>query len=293
MPRTTQARFQLPRYSGFVLHSRGTPPQGAPTYIAVCFDPPGQTFRNEAFDEYKGRTQCTPEDIKLSVPVIKEIVRAYNIPIVEVEGFEADDVIGTLARCAEKKEFTVYMMTPDKDFRSACEPLPCFSTSHPTAGRISNCGERRRCAALWHRACFTGDRSAGTDERLRWTTFPVVRCGREDGGEADQGFRQRGESSRQYRAPQGCAQEEVEENAENIRFSKFLATIRTDVPVDVGSREPRGASGGQGEAVCHFQGSGVQKALWRVWRADSSAEVRPVPEAGLSTFCRWRGCLRQ
>ncbi len=164
----------LPRYSGFVNTLERNSSARRPRPYCVCFDPPGQTFRNEAFDEYKGRTQCaTPEDIKLSVPVIKEIVRAYNIPIVEVEGFEADDVIGTLARCAEKKGFTVYMMTPDKDFRSACEPLPCFSTSHPTARqRFRIAGRGGGVRPLWHRACFTGDRSAGTDGHDKVDNIP-------------------------------------------------------------------------------------------------------------------------
>ena len=102
MPRTTQAGFNTSAIFGFVNTLEELLRKEAPTHIAVCFDPPGPTFRNEAFDEYKGERSATPEDIKLSVPVIKEIVRAYNIPIVEVEGFEADDVIGTLARCAEK-----------------------------------------------------------------------------------------------------------------------------------------------------------------------------------------------
>ncbi|MDD4234383.1 MAG: DNA polymerase I, partial [Bacteroidales bacterium] len=68
-----------------------------PTHIAVVFDPPGPTFRNEMYKEYKANREATPEDIKKSIPFIKSIIEAYNIPVVEVEGFEADDVIGSLA----------------------------------------------------------------------------------------------------------------------------------------------------------------------------------------------------
>ena len=87
-----------------------------PTHIAVAFDPGGPTFRNKLFPAYKANREETPESIKLSVPIIKEILKAYNIPVYQVQGFEADDVIGTVAKMAEKKNFEVYMMTPDKEY---------------------------------------------------------------------------------------------------------------------------------------------------------------------------------
>jgi DNA polymerase-1 len=87
-----------------------------PTHVAVVFDPPGPTFRHELFPEYKANRDATPEDIKSAVPYIKKLLEGYNIPIIEKPGFEADDVIGTLSKAAEKEGFTVYMMTPDKDF---------------------------------------------------------------------------------------------------------------------------------------------------------------------------------
>lgn len=88
----------------------------APTHIAVVFDPPPPTFRHKMFDQYKANRQSTPEDIRKAVPYIKKIIEGYNIPIIQVDGFEADDVIGTLAKKFEKEGFTVYMMTPDKDY---------------------------------------------------------------------------------------------------------------------------------------------------------------------------------
>ncbi len=87
-----------------------------PSHIAVVFDPPGPTFRNDMFPEYKANREATPEDLIKSVPYIKKLIEGFNIQIVEEQGFEADDVIGTMAKKAEKEGFTVYMMTPDKDF---------------------------------------------------------------------------------------------------------------------------------------------------------------------------------
>ena len=87
-----------------------------PSHIAVVFDPPGPTFRHEMFPEYKANRDATPEDIKTAVPYIKKLIEGFRIPILEKEGFEADDVIGTLSKKAEKAGFEVYMMTPDKDY---------------------------------------------------------------------------------------------------------------------------------------------------------------------------------
>ena len=87
-----------------------------PEYIAVAFDPAGPTFRHDAYPAYKAHRDATPEDIKKAVPYIKELLAAYNIPVYEVAGYEADDVIGTLAKQAEKMGLTTYMMTPDKDY---------------------------------------------------------------------------------------------------------------------------------------------------------------------------------
>lgn len=87
-----------------------------PTHIAVCFDTAAPTFRDEIFEEYKATRQETPEDIRYGIPIVKEIIKGFNIPILEMDGYEADDIIGTLATRASKEGFEVYMMTPDKDF---------------------------------------------------------------------------------------------------------------------------------------------------------------------------------
>lgn len=90
--------------------------QENPSHIAVAFDVHGDTFRHEMFKEYKANREAMPEDIRLAIPYIRDIIQAYNIPIIEKKGFEADDVIGTVAKMAEKEGFTTFMMTPDKDY---------------------------------------------------------------------------------------------------------------------------------------------------------------------------------
>jgi len=87
-----------------------------PSHIAVVFDAPGKTFRNDMYPEYKAHRNETPEDIKVSIPYVKKLIEGFNIPIIEKQGYEADDIIGTIAKMAEKEDFETFMMTPDKDF---------------------------------------------------------------------------------------------------------------------------------------------------------------------------------
>ncbi|MGA1048166.1 MAG: 5'-3' exonuclease, partial [Minisyncoccia bacterium] len=93
-----------------------------PSHIAVAFDPSGPTFRHEQYSLYKANREEQPDDIKKAFPYIKQIVEAFNIPIVTVNNYEADDVIGTLAKQAEKEGYKVYMVTPDKDYAQLVSP---------------------------------------------------------------------------------------------------------------------------------------------------------------------------
>ncbi|MDE6073882.1 MAG: DNA polymerase I, partial [Muribaculaceae bacterium] len=116
-PRITSKGFNTSAIFGFCNTLDEILRKENPTHIAVCFDPKGgHTFRHEVYPEYKAGRDAQPEDITLSIPYIKRIIEAYNIPIVEMERYEADDIIGTLARRAESEGFTTYMMTPDKDY---------------------------------------------------------------------------------------------------------------------------------------------------------------------------------
>lgn len=101
---------------GFALSLQDLLDKYNPDYIAVAFDPPGGTFRHREYPEYKAQREATPEGIKLAVPFIKEMLSAYRIPILEVPDFEADDVIGTLAKQASAAGYRVMMVTPDKDY---------------------------------------------------------------------------------------------------------------------------------------------------------------------------------
>ena len=115
-PRFTAAGMNTSAIFGFVNTLNDILKKENPSHIAVCFDPQGPTFRHEAYEAYKAEREATPEDIKLSIPYTKDILQAYRIPIIEVPGFEADDVIASLAVKAEKQGFDTFMMTPDKDF---------------------------------------------------------------------------------------------------------------------------------------------------------------------------------
>ncbi|MEE0978373.1 MAG: 5'-3' exonuclease H3TH domain-containing protein, partial [Muribaculaceae bacterium] len=116
-PRITSKGFNTSAIFGFCNTLEEILRKENPTHMAVCFDPKGgHTFRHEAYPEYKAQRDAQPEDITLSIPYIKRIIEAYRIPIVEMEGYEADDIIGTLSRLAQPEGFDTYMMTPDKDY---------------------------------------------------------------------------------------------------------------------------------------------------------------------------------
>jgi len=115
-PRVTSKGLNTSAIFGFLLALEEVLQKRKPTHIAVVFDTPAPTFRHEMFKEYKAHRDETPEDIKKAVPYIKRLIEAYKIPVIEYPGFEADDVIGTLARKASEQGFTTYMMTPDKDY---------------------------------------------------------------------------------------------------------------------------------------------------------------------------------
>lgn len=115
-PRVTSKGLNTSAIFGFLLTLEEVLQKQKPTHIAVVFDTPAPTFRHEMYPEYKANRDETPEDIKKAVPYIKKLIEAYRIPVIESPGYEADDVIGTLARKASEKGFKTYMMTPDKDF---------------------------------------------------------------------------------------------------------------------------------------------------------------------------------
>lgn len=232
MPRLTRDGFNTSAIFGFVNTLEELLKKERPSHIAVCFDPPGGTFRNEAFEDYKGEREATPEDIKLSIPIIKEIIRAYNIPILEVEGFEADDVIGTMARRAEAEGFTTYMMTPDKDFgQLVSENILQYKPAY-RGQDFELRGEKEVCEryGLEHTSQVIDLLALMGDKIDNIPGCPGV-------GEktAEKLIREFGDVENLLANTdklKGALQKKIVDNTEQIKFSKFLATIRTDVPVE-------------------------------------------------------------
>ena len=232
MPRLTQGGFNTSAIFGFVNTLEEVLRKEHPTHIAVCFDPHGPTFRSEADAAYKAQREAMPEDIRQSVPVIKEIIKAYNIPILEVEGFEADDVIGTMAKKAEKEGFTTYMMTPDKDFGQLVSPAVLQYKPAYRGQDFELRGEEEVCARYGlERTTQVIDLLALMGDKVdNIPGCPGV--GEKTAVKLIQDFGSVEELLAHTDRLKGALRKKVEDNAQQIRDSYFLATIRTDVPVE-------------------------------------------------------------
>lgn len=208
-----------------------------PTHIGVAFDPKGPTFRHEAFPAYKAQREETPEGIREAIPYIKQILEAYHIPILEVAGYEADDVIGTIAKKSGEMGLKTYMMTPDKDYGQLVESnvfmyrpkygdkefeilgpdeiAKKYDISSPLKvidllGLMGDASDNiPGCPGVGEKTAVKLIHEFGNIENLLANTNQL----------------------------KGALQKKVEENAEQIRFSKFLATIKTDVPIDFNPSE--------------------------------------------------------
>lgn len=201
-----------------------------PTHLAVVFDPPGPTFRHEAYEQYKAQREETPEDIRRAVPIIKQILRAKNIPAIEVAGFEADDVIGTLAQQGQAAGFEVYMATPDKDYGQLVdEHIFIYRPRH--TGGFEKMGPQEVCAkyGLQHQRQvidFLGLMGDSSDN------IPGCKgVGEKTAIALLQRFGDIDTLLQHTDQLKGTQQKNIQEQAEDIRFSRFLATIRTDVPI--------------------------------------------------------------
>ncbi len=204
-----------------------------PTHIAVCFDPPGGTFRHEEYPEYKAQRDKQPEDITASLPYIKRILDAYHIPVLEVAGYEADDVIGTLSVMAEKEGYDTYMMTPDKDYGQ-------LVTDHVYMYRPSLKGggfEVRNPEAVCEKYGISSPLQVIDLLALEGDTSDnIPGCPGVGEKTASKLINEWGSVENLLANTdklKGALQKRVIENADKIRLSKHLATIRTDVPLDV------------------------------------------------------------
>ncbi len=233
-PRFTGAGFNTSAIFGFCNTLDDLLRKENPSHIAVCFDPPhGVTFRHEEYPDYKAQRDKQPEDITASIPYIKRILEAYRIPVIEIAGFEADDVIGTLATRARAEGFDTYMMTPDKDYGQ-------LVTDHIFMYRPALRGEgfEIRDSA---RVC----EKYGISDPIQVIDLLALEGDASDNIPGCPGV---GEKTARILIEtwgsvenllantdklKGALQKKIIENADKIRMSKYLATIRTDVPVDI------------------------------------------------------------
>ncbi|MDD7318446.1 MAG: DNA polymerase I [Prevotella sp.] len=203
-----------------------------PTHIGVAFDPHGPTFRSEAFPEYKAQREATPEDIRASVPIIKNILAAMNIPTLEAEGFEADDVIGTLAMKSGGAGVPTYMLTPDKDYGQLVGGnvfiyRPRHGGGYEMLDADAVCRKYGIATPLQviDLLALMGDSAdnfpgcPGVGEKTAVKLITQF-------GDVEQLLQHTNELK-------GALKQKVESAVDDIRMSKFLATIRTDVPVEL------------------------------------------------------------
>lgn len=279
-PRINSKGFNTSAIMGFVNTLEDVLKKENPTHIGIAFDPAGPTFRHEAYEQYKAQREETPEAIRLSVPIIKDIIRAYRIPILEVMGYEADDVIGTLATEAGKRGITTYMMTPDKDYgqlvsdhvfmyrpkygdkefevmgvkevkekfniESPAQVIDMLGLMGDTADNIPGCpgvGEKTAQKLI---AEF------GSIENLLSNTDKL----------------------------KGSIKTKVETNKEQISFSKFLATIKTDVPINLNMEELKREEPDEEELRKIFEKLEFRTLLDRVLKNEKKTVASPTPTQG-------------
>lgn len=213
-----------------------------PTHIAVAFDPKGKTFRHEAFEQYKAQREATPEDIRLAVPIIKKLIKAYNIPALEVPGFEADDVIGTIAKKAEQAGFEVFMLTPDKDYGQLVSDhiymyrpkhTGGFETMGPAEVKAKyDLDSHEQVIDLLGLMGDASDNIPGCPGVGEKTAVKLLK----EFGSIDTLLTRTDELK-------GALKTKIETNKDQIIFSRFLATIKIDVPIDFDEKsleiEPR------------------------------------------------------
>lgn len=232
-PRINSKGLNTSAIMGFVNTLNEVLTKEKPSHIGVAFDPAGPTFRHEAYPEYKAQREECPEDIKRSVPIIKDILAAFRIPILEVAGYEADDVIGTLATKAGEAGVTTYMLTPDKDYGQLVRPnVFMYRPRYGDAG-YEILGEQEVEAKygiptplqVIDLLGLMGDASdnipgcPGVGEKTAVKLITEFGSIEELLAGTDR--------------LKGALKKKIEDNREKIAFSKFLATIKTDVPIEL------------------------------------------------------------
>ena len=203
-----------------------------PTHLGVAFDPHGPTFRSEAYPAYKAQREATPEDIKQSVPIIKNILKAWNIPILEAEGFEADDVIGTLATKAGQQGINTYMLTPDKDYgQLVSDKVKIYRPRHGGGYEVMGPEEVKAKYAIPSTEAVIDLLALMGDSADNFPGCPGV--GEKTAVKLINEFGTVESLISRTSEIKGALQKKVEEHVDDIKLSKFLATIKTDVPIEL------------------------------------------------------------
>ena len=230
-PRINSKGMNTSAVMGFVNTLNEILTKEQPTHIGVAFDH-GKTFRDEAFPAYKAQREETPEDIRASVPIIKQIIKAMHIPVLQVDGFEADDVIGTLATKAGKAGITTYMLTPDKDYgQLVSDNVFMFRPRH--GGGYETMGPSEVCEKydLSSTSQVIDLLALMGDSADNFPGCPGV--GPKTAAKLIAEFGSIDNMLANSSKIKGKLREKVESAVDDIRMSKFLATIRTDVPIDL------------------------------------------------------------
>lgn len=202
-----------------------------PTHIGVAFDH-GKTFRHEAFPQYKAQREETPEDIKLSVPIIKRILEAYRIPILQVDGFEADDIIGTVATRFGREGVATYMLTPDKDYgQLVADNVYIYRPRHGGGYEVMGPKEVQAKYGIASPLQVVDLLALMGDSADNFPGCPGV--GEKTAAKLIGEFGSVENLIANTAQLKGKLREKVEGAMEDIKMSKFLATIRTDVPTDI------------------------------------------------------------
>lgn len=229
-PRINSKGFNTSAILGFVNTLEEVLKKENPTHIGVAFDPAGPTFRHEAYEQYKAQREETPEAIRLSVPIIKDIIRAYRIPILEVAGYEADDVIGTLATEAGQQGITTYMMTPDKDYgQLVSENVFMYRPKHTGGFEVMGIEQVKAKFDIQSTQQVIDMLGLMGDASDNIPGCPGV--GEKTAQKLISEFGSIENLLEHTDKLKGALKTKVENNREMIIFSKFLATIKIDVPI--------------------------------------------------------------
>ena len=235
-PRINSKGLNTSAIVGFVNTLQEVLTKEQPTHIGVAFDPHGPTFRSEAYPAYKAQREATPEDIRKAVPIIKDLLKAWNIPILQVDGFEADDVIGTLATKAGQQGIETYMLTPDKDYgQLVSDHVFIFRPRHGGGYETLGVEEVKQKYGIPSTQAVIDLLALMGDSADNFPGCPGV--GEKTAVKLINEFGTVEDMLTRVDEIKGALKTKVETHVDDIKLSKFLATIKTDVPIELNMEE--------------------------------------------------------